>query len=101
MGVEVWWRAEGKTKRSQGFSGAGDEGQKSQKEGLRLEKGSGQGRRKIKNQWGATALLFGQVGGAAGWFEGDEFLGLGFFVFFSKCAKLPPLVCVVETYIYK
>jgi hypothetical protein len=52
MGMEVWWRAEGfgqlrgKQKGVGGFSGARDKGKKSQKEGLRLEKGSGQGRRK-------------------------------------------------------
>jgi len=87
MGMEVWWRAEGfgqlrgKRKGVRGFWVQGIKA-KNPRRRLRLEKGSDKGRRKIKNQWGAAAFLFGQVGGVVGWFEGDGFLGLGFFCVF-------------------
>jgi len=53
------------------------------------KRGAGLGREKSKP--GVRQLfVFGQEG-ATGWFERDEFLGLGFFVFSPDVQNCPPL----------
>lgn len=53
------------------------------------KRGAGLGREKSK-PGGQRLFVFGQEG-AIGWFERDEFLGLGFFVFLSNVRNCPSL----------
>jgi hypothetical protein len=53
------------------------------------KRGAGLGREKSK-PGGRQLFFFGQEG-ATGWFERDEFLGLGFFVFPLDVQNCPPL----------